>query len=135
MKKKIILLALALIGLTSLKAQTSFSCTYREYCTWNKRTETFDKCRGYEESSLFVMNKDETMFTHTIESMKSTYYVTSREYDAKKEVWSYTVTSDVGNKYLYVFDPKNREIRALFYDDGGTNINCIYSKSNFLIQK
>lgn len=108
----------AFIGIFNLKAQTSFSCTYREYCSWNQRTETFENCSGYEESSLFVMNKDETMFTHTTESTKSTYYVSSKDYDEAKEIWTYDVTSDVGNKYTFVFDPRNKEIRALYYKDG-----------------
>jgi hypothetical protein len=118
MKKTILILTFAILGLTNLKAQTSFSCTYKQFCEWNKVTEKFGNCEGYEESSLFVLNKDETMFTHTIETMKSTYYVTSSEYDKEKEVWSYYVTSDVGNKYLYIFDPKKEEIRALYVKDG-----------------
>src|SRR5437867_1292250 len=53
MKKTILILTFAILGLTNLKAQTSFSCTYRQYCTWNKVTEKFGNCTGYEESSLF----------------------------------------------------------------------------------
>jgi hypothetical protein len=98
------------------KAQVSFSCYYREICEWNNEEKTFDNCKGYEESSLFVMNKSETMFTHTTEDNKSTYYVDKKTYDEKSNVWIYTVTSDIGNKYLFVFDPKNKEIRALVLD-------------------
>lgn len=71
------------------------------------------------------------MFTHTIETMKSTYYVTSSEYDKEKDVWSYSVTSDVGNKYLYVFDPKNKEIRALYVKDGVTMMIVFTVKAIF----
>jgi len=117
-KKTIFLLTLAILGFTNLKAQISFSCTYRQYCVWNEYTENFENCEGYEESSLFVMNDNETMFTHTIETMKSTYYVDSREYDQEKDIWLYSVKSDVGNKYLYIFDPKNKEIIALYIKDG-----------------
>ena len=60
------------------------------------------------------MNKAETMFTHTIETLKSTYYIDSKEYDKKNDVYTYNVTSDVGNKYYYIFDPKNKEVRAVF---------------------
>lgn len=118
MKAYALLMTLALLGVTKLKAQTSFSCTYRQYCTWNEITERFGNCEGYEESSLFVMNANETMITHTTEAMKSTYYVDSREYDKELDVWTYVVTSDVGDKYMYVFDPKKKEIRALYIDDG-----------------
>lgn len=114
MRNIILIIFFALIHTTIGFAQTSFSCVYREYCYWNEYTEKFGSCEGYDESSLFVMNKTETMFTHTIESMKSTYYVNNRKYDEAKDVWLYYVTSDVGNEYIYIFDPKNKEIRALF---------------------
>jgi len=120
MKQTIIILTLALLGLTNLKAQTSFSCIYRQYCYWNEKTEKYGNCEGYEESSLFVMNKAETMFTHTIETLKSTYYVESKEYDEINDVYTYFVTSDVGNKYYYIFDPKNKEVRAVFTKEGKT---------------
>ena len=131
MKRTILLLTLAILGFTNLKAQTSFSCTYRQYCIWNEYTEKFGNCEGYEESSLFVMNDNETMFTHTVETMKSTYYVDSREYDKEKDVWSYSVTSDVGNKYFYVFDPKNKEIRALLIKDDKTMMIVFTVKAIF----
>mgnify|MGYP001209334983 CR=1 FL=1 len=108
-----------------LKAQVSFSCYYRETCEWNNQKKTFDNCKGYEESSLFVMNKTETMFTHTTEDMKSTYYVDKKTYDEDNKVWLYTVTSDIGNKYLFAFDPKNKEIRALVLDSNMDQIFLI----------
>lgn len=109
-----------IICLTSLNAlaQTSFSCYHREYCKWNDYTEDFDECSGYDEPSLFVMNEDETMFTHTIESMKSTYYIDEQEYDSENEWWIYSVRSDVGNKYIYIFDPNNKAIKAITEKDG-----------------
>jgi hypothetical protein len=63
--------------------------------------------------------------------MKSTYYVTSSEYDNEKEVWSYYVTSDVGNKYLYIFDPKNKEIRTLYVKDGESKLIVFTVKAIF----
>ena len=49
------------------------------------------------------MNKDETMITHTIENMKSTYYVKDREFLNTKKVWTYGVVSDVEmNIYMYL---------------------------------
>jgi hypothetical protein len=131
MKQTIIILTLALFGLTNLKAQTSFSCTYRQYCYYNETTEKYGNCEGYEESSLFVMNKAETMFTHTIETLKSTYYVESKEYDEKNDVYTYLVTSDVGNKYYYIFDPKNKEVRAVFKKEGKTILITFKVKAIF----
>ena len=114
MKQFFIFVTIFFIGFNSLKAQISFSCTYRQYCNWNENSEKYEDCEGYDESSLFVMNKAETMFTHTIETLKSTYYIDSKEYDKKNDVYTYNVTSDVGNKYYYIFDPKNKEVRAVF---------------------
>ena len=131
MKQTIIILTFALFGITNLSAQTSFSCTYREYCYWNETTKKYENCEGYEESSLFVMNKAETMFTHTIESLKSTYYVESKEYDEEYDVYTYFVTSDVGNKYYYIFDPKNKEVKAVFINEGKTVLLTFTVKAIF----
>lgn len=113
MKKLITILAIAFTFLLTAKAQTSFSCIHRDFCDWNENTQKYDNCKGYDESSLFVMNKDETMFVHTIEDMKSTYYVSDKEYDKALNVFTYFVTSDVGNKYMCVFDIDHKEIRMV----------------------
>ena len=131
MKQTIIILTLALFGLTNLKAQTSFSSTYRQYCYWNDTTEKYGNCEGYEESSLFVMNKAETMFTHTTETMKSAYYVERKEYDEKNEVYTYFVTSDVGNKYDYIFDSKNKEVRVVIKKEEETILLTFTLKAIF----
>lgn len=122
MKKRIkILLLLALtLGSNHVNAQVSISCTYREYCEWNDQIKDFESdCNGYEDVSLFVMNESETLFTHTTETIKSTYYVKEKEYDNVNEVFTYTVTSDVGNEYYYIFDLKDKEVRAVFVNDEG----------------
>lgn len=133
MNKFILILSILIVfALIEVKAQVSFSCTYREYCNWDEKTQKFEtKCDGYEESSLFVMNKNETMFTHTTPEMKSTYYVDKKEYDKENDVYTYDVTSDVGNKYFYIFDVKNKEIRAVFEQDGKTVLLRFYVKSIF----
>lgn len=119
MKIKHLLFVLAFMAMTfTAKAQVSFSCYHREYCDWNDELNAFESdCVGYDEASLFEMNESETMFTHTTESIKSTYYVKEKEYDEENEVWTYDVVSDAGNKYYYIFDPKNKEIRVLSEND------------------
>ena len=122
MKKRVtILLLLALtLGLNHVNAQVSISCTYREYCEWDDQIKEFESdCKGYEDVSLFVMNETETLFTHTTETIKSTYFVKEKEYDDVNEVFAYTVTSDVGNEYYYIFDLKHKEVRAVFVNDEG----------------
>ena len=114
------------------KAQVSFSCWHRELCSWDDELESFETdCTGYDEASLFVMNEAETMFTHTTENIKSTYYVNKKEYDEVNDVYTYEVTSDVGNKYYYIFDPKNREIRVLADADDYNTLIRFYVKAIF----
>lgn len=132
MKNTILISAFVIFGIITLKAQhLSFSCIHREYCTWSEITKTFDNCEGYDENSLFVVNKAETMFTHTIESMKSTYYVTSRERDKEKDIWCYYVISDVGNKYFFIIDPKNKQIKAVSVKDVGSILTTYTVKAIF----
>lgn len=131
MKQLVLFLGCSFIALSNLKAQSSFSCVEREYCYWNDTIKDFDNCSGYEDNSLFVMNASETMFTHTTESLKSSYYVQSKEYDEKNDVYRYKVVSDVGNEYIYIFDPKNKQIRALFVKDGETILLTFTVKASF----
>lgn len=130
--KHLLILAAFMAMAFTVKAQVSFSCYHREYCDWNEATQNYeDNCRGYDEASLFVMNESETMFTHTIESMKSTYYVQEKNYDEKNDVWTYDVVSDVGNKYYYIFDPKNNEIRFLSERDDYNTLGRFFVKAIF----
>ena len=133
MKIKRLLILVAFLAMTFfVQAQVSYSCYHREYCAWNDALEKYEsECNGYDESSLFVMNKDETMFTHTTESIKSTYYVQEKNYDKKNDVWTYDVVSDVGNKYYYIFDPKNFEIRVLSEKDDYNTMIRFLVKSIF----
>jgi hypothetical protein len=131
MKQKLIILVLAIISSVSLHAQTSYSCYYQEYCEWNSQTKKFENCKGTKESSLFEMNEKETMFTHTTESLQSAYYVKSKKYDAENKVWLYTVKSDVGNTYIYIFDAVNKEIRILITSGEQFNMVRFYVKSIF----
>ncbi|MDG0972896.1 MAG: hypothetical protein P8O07_01945 [Crocinitomicaceae bacterium] len=130
---KILLFIGVALSAFQANAQVSFSCTYREYCEWNDYTESFETdCNGYEDVSLFVMNKSETLFTHTTETRKSTYYVTEREYDSVNDVYTYSVKSDVGNSYYYIFDIKNKEVRAVYVDvNGKTQLIRFYVKAIF----
>ena len=116
--KKLILTLLAIVSIQfTTQAQTSFSCSYREYCPWNVDLETFDNCEGYEESSLFVLNELETMVTHTTETLTSTYYLRNGESNSEHNVVTFDATSDVGNEYYFVFDIVNEEIRFMYTRD------------------
>ncbi len=128
---KLILILLAVFSFSTVSAQTSYSCTSRQYCYWNATTSKYTDCTGYDENSLFEWNKNETMFTHTIADMTSTYYVKSKEFDKDANVWFYKVVSDVGNKYDYIFDKENKEVRAYFTRDGKSTLLTFYVKAIF----
>jgi predicted RND superfamily exporter protein len=131
MKRFIFITSFALIGLTNLKAQTSFSCNYRQYCYWSESTKNYQNCKGFDENSIFVISKDEKAFTHEIESMKSTYSINEKVYDKETDTWTYQVTSNEGHKYTYTFDPTNKEVRFVPKKDEKTvmqifSIKAIY---------
>lgn len=130
MKK--LLLVLSILCAQSLVAQTSYSCTNRIYCFWEESTDSFTDCGElYEENSLFVLNENKTMFTHTTETIKSTYYIKSFEV-LENGLKIYYVVSDVGNNYVYVFDNENKEIRCLIeYEDGTSVILTFFVKAIF----
>jgi hypothetical protein len=118
MKKALLILGLSFGFYLSADAQVSYSCTYRQYCDWDSVLQQYSNCNGYDDNSLFVINKNETMFHHTTESLSSSYYVQGKEYDSKNELYIYDVVSDVGNKYHYMFDPTNKQVRATYTRDG-----------------
>jgi len=112
--KKTIFLGITLMLFTiALNAQSFFSSYKETYTFWDEKKGEFIQYAEETVSSMFELNDEETMFTHTTPDMTSTYYIKGREFDDEKEVWTYKVLSDVGNKYIYIFDPKHNQIRAL----------------------
>ncbi len=94
-------------------SQVYFSCNFREECDWNTSEEKFDNCEKWEDFSMFKLNADASMFTHTTDKIKSVYYVESNEYDEEYDVYTYNVVSDAGNKYYWIIDLTNNEIRLM----------------------
>ena len=125
--KKALLLFAILFSL-NVKSQLSSSCYYRETCFWNKYTEKFDACSGYNERGLFEINENQTMIVHTINNITSTYYVKTREYEEETQTLSLNVVSDVGNKYIIIFDAKNLLVKFLRNDSA---LVLFYVKSAF----
>lgn len=102
------------IGCLPAFAQSNFySCSTREYCDWDSVSATFVNCQPKDESSLFKLNADQTIFEHTTEDLKSAYYVSKHEHDSVNDVEIYDVTSDVGNIYTFIVDTVYSEIRIL----------------------
>ena len=102
--------------------QVNFSCNFKEFCAWDKVSEDWKQdCNHFENNCLFVMNEDETMFVHTTEKMKSTYYI-KEKLSSEDNQFTYNVVSDVGNKYFYIFDMKNKEVKAISEDENGNSV-------------
>ena len=111
---RLLFVMVALFASSMMYAQVSFSCNYRQTCQVGEDLEVDeDLCSGYEDNSLFVINEQETMFTHTTSTIKSAYYINVSSYDEENETWTFQVVSDVGNKYTYIFKPDEKEIVAI----------------------
>ena len=123
--KKLLLLLLFVSPIICF-SQTSLSCNLKEFCYWDDVSESWgDDCNPFEDNSLFVMNKDETMFVHTTSTIKSTYYV-KETLPSKEDLYWYSVVSDVGNEYIFLFDLKNEEVKAITEDENGSSILIRY---------
>jgi len=112
MKKFVFLFVLVLFAVSAY-SQTYIETKYREYCYYNEYSEKYDDCEGYEDFTTFKISKDWSYWTHITPQMTSTYYVDDSYYDGNIDFKIYEVTSDANNKYKYVFDFDNLEVRIL----------------------
>jgi len=99
--------------MSAFAQSTYYSCDTREYCDWDSVNLKFVNCTPKDESSLFKLNGDKSIFEHTTSDLKSAYYVSKHEHDAVNDVEVYDVTSDVGNKYTFIVDTAYSELRIL----------------------
>ena len=114
--KKLIPFFFLMIISGALRAQTTVhaSTSYKELCYWNATNSDFDKCGDNAEyASMFTINADETMFTHVTNDIKSSYYVTKKDYVTSCSCYEYDVTSDVGNKYTFIVDLDRNMIKIM----------------------
>lgn len=111
MKKLSFLFLLSVFAIANACAQIYFSCTHRSIYKYNTYSESFDYIEGYDENSLFEINEDLTMFTHTTPSITSSYYMKNSEFDESTKQLTADVKSDVGNDYYYIFDITNETVK------------------------
>lgn len=72
----------------------------KTYCSYSDdRDGTYDCYTPEMQPSLFVFDGDK-LFTHTIQTMHSTYYI-MRQYEDSDGRLILDVVSDVGNEYTY----------------------------------
>lgn len=118
--KRLLFLFLLVGSTTLLQAQTAYFSTDKiTYCDWDNDNEEFINCNESAKSTLFKLNDDETMFTHTTESISSSYFVESKEYDKQTDTHSYKVKSDVGNSYTFIVDLKNEKFSIVGVNKSG----------------
>jgi len=127
MMKMLLALGFLLTTFIQVQAQMNISCNYRETCLYNEETEKFDICDKIEDNSLFKINADMSVITHTTETIKSAYYVESKSED-ESGVVELQVTSDVGNEYIYFIDIENKEVRIAAKSDGQIILIRFYIK-------
>lgn len=97
-------------------AQTSFSCSSRSTCLLDENNDIVD-CTDKTESSLFKFNEELTMVTHTTESNKTVYYIHNSEYDEEDNSFTFEVTSENGNNYVFFVFPDDKQIAVYFIDE------------------
>jgi len=83
-----------------------------------------------ETSTLFSFNKKLTQFIHKTETISSTYFINSKEYDASNNTYTLGVMSDAGNKYTYMINLENKTITALIVKDDKIRL-VIFKIKNF----
>jgi len=114
MKLRLLSLSLLLLACSLTKAQTYVSTSNKQTCYWVTSSKLFDKCGTNDEfSSMFVINADQTIITHTTNDIKSSYYVNSKDYMTECNCYTYSVTSDVGNKYTFFMDFDKNAVKIL----------------------
>jgi len=114
MKKVLFIFIVAMIFSNRVDSQTMyFSTSYKQECWWNESSGKYENCTGNDESSLFKLNSEQTMFHHTTEKISSDYYVSKHEYDKDNDVYTYDVKSDAGNTYFFIIDLKKNQVRIV----------------------
>lgn len=110
------------------QAQTIYTCSYTQACSWNSVTEKYDNCIGGTANTRFEIDKNEKSITQTIQDIKSTFPILSKQ--RKNKVTSvYMVKQPNGENYYYIIDSKTKEVRILVKKDGIASLT-IYSQSD-----
>ena len=117
--------------LNFIYSQTSYSCSRRIICFLNTSIKKYDIDTSYDESSLFFLNKMETMITHTTELQKSTYYIQSKTYNERRALFDFNVISDSGYNYTFMLSEDNKTLSILLFRDGKSILLIFIIKAVF----
>ncbi len=98
---------------------TYYSVDNVDYCVYDSVQKNFKICTNKPDaSSLFELNANGTMFTHTTADLTSRYYVKSKKFDKDLNVYEYQVMSDVGNGYTFYVPVSGSGFFSILKDNG-----------------
>ncbi|WP_047547302.1 hypothetical protein [Psychroserpens sp. Hel_I_66] len=114
--KKSILFALFCFFTTVLFGQFHVSTNSRLDFSWDKSSDDWKfESEDPESLTFFEFNNDFTLVKHTTSSTTSGYLIKSQEHDEDdgNNQYLFKIVSDVGNKYIMIYDIKNNNIRFI----------------------
>ena len=116
MKKILNIVVLLFLG-TIVTAQNKVNTEGYEVCDYNNIIKSYSDCK-YNPTfkSKFVFNDLEKSFSHFTAEMQSTYSIDSTFTELGKDI--YYTTSDVGNRYLFIFDYEEEKVIYIYPVDG-----------------
>lgn len=108
-------------------ANLSISTNQTQYGVYENEDVNINKT--VETATLFKFNANLSQFQHTNETISSTYFINSKEYDDEDGIWTLEVVSDVGNKYTYLINLTTKTITAVIFEDDGIRVVIFQIKS------
>lgn len=126
MKYVISTILLLLITIFSY-GQLTVTIQQRSLCIYHFDEDILTNCVSTPETSVFHIDETETEIYFTVGNKTDTYHVmgtTHQHYG----IFTYRVTSDVGNEYILIFDLRRGQVVALmigFYKEGDKTVEAV----------
>ena len=116
MKKILNIIALLFLGIVGT-AQNKVDTYGYQVCDYNNITDSYSDCK-YDSTykTRFVFNDSENSFSHFTGDMESTYSIDSTVNELERDI--YYTTSNVGNRYLFIFDYEEEKVVYIYPMDG-----------------
>lgn len=96
---------------------TFYSVDTRRTCEWDNNKKEFFNCNTQGEKSIFELNSDETIISHTTNTMKSQYYIREKTFENNANTITYVTKSDVGLDRNFVMDEGKNYIHIVMEQD------------------
>lgn len=114
MKKLIFLFSFLALLMQQIAAQMHISTNHQKNFQYDAEAEDFILIGEDKESvTFFEFNEGMTMFKHTTPTLTSSYIINSSKQDEENETWEFSITSDVGNKYVMILNPGEKKLSFL----------------------